>query len=406
MSRRAILGAGAAAGLALLVIGLSLLLHAGKSGPLQRKWRGAPWENISEQNLSASCRQELNSVRQRLANLPTTSLMAVIDGKVLLTYGAVDTPSIVYSVRKSLLSMLYGSYVAKGVIDLNSTLAELDIDDVGGLLPIERRARLHDLLASRSGVYHLAANPGDDAEYSPQRGSKEPGAYFLYNNWDFNAAGTAFEKLTHRDIYQAFADDLAEPLQLEDFDVASQRKSGDASRSEHLAYHFRLSTRDMSRLGLLMLERGRWKGRQLIPSQWIDAMTAPVTAAADMHPAHTARRGLNYGLLWWVLDEPAGSPLAGAYMAWGYYGQYILVIPQRRMVISHKRDLRAHEGHDPVKVKPEDFLHIARMLADAPCTDSRPPRSAPTAFPENARHDTGALHGALHDRFVSLLPSS
>ena len=111
-----------------------------------------------------------------LAGLPTTSMMVVVDGKQLFGYGALDRPSIVYSVRKSILAMLYGRYVDSGVIDLDRTLGELGIDDTGGLLPVERRARLRDLLASRSGVYHAAANPGDDADHVPPRGSQEPAA--------------------------------------------------------------------------------------------------------------------------------------------------------------------------------------------------------------------------------------
>lgn len=81
--------------------------------------------------------------------------------------GPVQAVSIVFSARKSVLPMMYGRYMANGTIDLDRTLADLGIDDVGGLLPIERQARLRDLLAARSGVYHAAANGGDDAAAAP-----------------------------------------------------------------------------------------------------------------------------------------------------------------------------------------------------------------------------------------------
>jgi len=257
--------------------------------------------------------------------------------------------------------------VANGTIDLDRTLADLGIDDVGGLLPIERQAKLRDLLAARSGVYHAAANGGDDAAAAPPRGSHVPGTYFLYNNWDFNAAGTAFEHLTGRDIYHAFADDLATPLQLEDFDLARHARSGDARRSQHLAYPFYLSTRDMARLGYLMLRQGNWRGQQLVAADWVEQMTSQTTPAAQMHPPHTARRGFGYGYLWWLLEEPKDSPLNGAYMAWGVHGQYILVVPKRDMVIAHKREVPVM-GHWNVSwVGPVAFLRAARMLAAAPC---------------------------------------
>ncbi|MEO6855119.1 MAG: serine hydrolase [Rhodoferax sp.] len=328
---------------------------------------GVSWESAPEAESGSACRHDLEASRDYVRTLDTTAIMAVQNGRVLFSDGPVQAVSIVFSVRKSLLSMMYGKYVANGTIDLDRTLADLGIDDVGGLLPIERKATLRDLLTARSGVYHPAANGGDDATAAPPRGSQAPGSYFLYNNWDFNAAGTAFERLTGRGIYQAFASDLAMPLQLQDFDLARHKRSGDARRSQHLAYPFYLSTRDMARLGYLMLRGGNWQGQQLIPADWIAQMTRQTTPAAQMHPAHTARRGFGYGYLWWLLEEPLDSPLNGAYMAWGVQGQYILVIPKREMVIVHKRQVPVAGNWNVSWVGPTEFLHIAHMLVAAPC---------------------------------------
>ncbi|CAN7441332.1 beta-lactamase family protein [Acidovorax sp. LjRoot118] len=329
----------------------------------------ATWQAWPAPGVGSTCQRELQAARDYVHTLDTTALMAVRDGRVLFSEGPVERVSIVFSVRKSILSMMYGKYVASGAIDLDRTLADVGMDDaVGGLLPIERQARLRDLLAARSGVYHAAANGGDDAAAAPARGSQAPGSYFLYNNWDFNAAGTAFERLTGRSIYQAFADDLATPLQLQDFAPVRHARSGDARKSEHLAYPFYLSTRDMARLGLLALNQGQWHGQPLLPPGWVAQMTAQTTPAAHMHPARTARRGFGYGTLWWLLEkEPAGSPLHGAYMAWGVHGQYILVVPARSMVIAHKREVPVG-GHWNVSwVGPTEFLRVARMLVTARC---------------------------------------
>jgi CubicO group peptidase (beta-lactamase class C family) len=293
--------------------------------------------------------------------------MAVQDGKVLFSYGPTDLVSILFSARKSILAMLYGKYVEDGTIDLEKTLADLGIDDLGGLLPIERQAKLRHLMTARSGVYHLAANSGDDLAFAPPRGSQVPGSYFLYNNWDFNAAGTAFESLTKRSIYSAFAGDFANPLQLEDFDLSRHRRTGDLTRSEHAAYHFFLSTRDMARLGYLMLHQGSWRGKQLIPANWVAKIATAVTNASEMHPPRTANRHLGYGYLWWILEEPARSPLHGAYMAWGVHGQFILVVPKRQMVIAHKRQVPIAGKWDVSWVNSAEFLAAARLLVDAPC---------------------------------------
>ena len=145
-------------------------------------------------------------------------------------------------------------------------------------------------------------------------------------------------------------------------------RSGDARKSEHLAYPFYLSTRDMARLGLLALNQGQWHGQPLLPPGWVAQMTAQTTPAAHMHPARTARRGFGYGYLWWLLEkEPVDSPLHGAYMAWGVHGQYILVVPARSMVIAHKREVPVAGNWNVSWVEPTEFLRAARMLAMARC---------------------------------------
>jgi CubicO group peptidase (beta-lactamase class C family) len=335
---------------------------------------GKSWDAISPATLGPACNQALDAARAYLHTLDTTALLAVQDGKVLFSYGPVEKVSNMASARKSILSMMYGKYVVDGTIDLDKTIADLGIDDTGGLLPIEREATVRDLLTARSGVYHPAANGGDNAAFAPARGSQIPGAYFLYNNWDFNVAGTVFEMQTNRGIFTAFAEDIAAPLQLEDFDLARHRLRGDASQSRHLAYPFYLSTRDMARIGYLMLQQGNWRGRQIVPSAWVAKITAPFTFAAEMHPLHTKHHqsDFGYGYLWWTLTDPPASPLNGAYMAWGQYGQFIMVIPKRQMVIAHKREVPDDKfGNDRERdvrwVQETDFLSAARMLVNVPC---------------------------------------
>lgn len=333
------------------------------------KFPGADWETVPTAQQSPACQDALSRARSQLESGATTALVAARDGRILFSYGPIATASIVESVRKSILAMMYGRHVADGTIDLDATLGALGIDDIGGLLPIEKTARVRDLLSSRSAVYHPAANAGDDLSTAPIRGSQQPGSYFLYNNWGFNAAGTVFEQATGRGIYEAFATDIAAPLYLQDFQPGRHVRGrfGDKTRSSHPPYHFFLSTRDMARIGYLMLKHGQWEGTQVIAADWVTTITTPITTSADMHPRKTAAYGLGYGDLWWTVAEPPGSPLEGAFMAWGVHGQYILVAPKRNMVIAHKR-LIAPSANGPVlRVRKDDFLAAARILLDAPC---------------------------------------
>src|SRR5262249_26239489 len=155
---------------------------------------------------------------------------------------------------------------------------------------------------ARSGVYHPASNGGDDLAHAPPRGSLTPGSRFLYNNWDFNAAGAVFEQITGRNIYDALQSELAQPLEMQDFDRSRQVKNGDMPWAQHQAYPIWISTRDMARVGLLALRSGRWGDRQLVPADWMKRTTTLVSPFREMDqafedsPPTVGRWG--YGSLW------------------------------------------------------------------------------------------------------------
>ncbi len=226
-----------------------------------------PWQKATAESVGFST-PRLEALTPFLKTLDTTSMMVISHGKVVYEYGDVKKISYLASCRKSILAMLYGNYVASGQIVLTKTLRDLKFDDVGGLLPRELEATVENLITARSGVYHPPSYLGDAQDSAPPRGSQKPGTYYLYNNWDFNAAGAAFEKMTGKDIYDALQSDLAVPLGMEDFDRSLQKKEGDAKKSIIPAYPIHLSTRDMARIGQLMLREGNWHGKQVIPRDW------------------------------------------------------------------------------------------------------------------------------------------
>jgi CubicO group peptidase (beta-lactamase class C family) len=270
-------------------------------------------------------------------NSHTTGLFVVDRGRVVYQYGDVQELSYVASVRKSILSMLYGYWVENGTIKLDKTLEELKIDDIGGLLPIEKKATIRDVITARSGVYHAASYSGDDLAEAPARGSQKPGSYMLYSNWDFNVAGAIFEQLTRRDIYDELQAQLAVPLQFEDWDRTAQHKEGDLTISKYPAYPIWISTRDMARIGYLMLREGNWNGRQAISRDWARRIVGIVTPVQEMNPVRRRDGYFGYGYMWWVWDGPkAAGPFKGAYSAVGAVGQWITVFPSLNLVVAHK----------------------------------------------------------------------
>jgi CubicO group peptidase (beta-lactamase class C family) len=273
-----------------------------------------------------------------LGRLDTTALMVVHRGRAIASYGDESLTSYIASARKSLVSMTFGPSVASGAIDLDTTLEAIGFDDTGGLLPIERTATIRQLLMARSGVYHRAANLGDASDRAPPRGSARPGEYFLYNNWDFNALGAIFEKLTGKGLYRAFEEDIARPIGMQDWKIDAQPVRNDTGESAHPAQHFVLSTRDMARIGVLMLQNGRWGRAQVLPRAWVRLTTGISTPAEEVTRTSPFVAGLGYGYLWWILDPAAGwdPGLKGGYTASGAFGQFITVLPALDLVVAHK----------------------------------------------------------------------
>jgi CubicO group peptidase (beta-lactamase class C family) len=332
----------------------------------------ADWERIPVVSSAGFCQDKLDLVTEKAKTMPTTAMMAVVGGRVLYEYGDVTTVSYLASVRKSVLAMLFGKYVASGEIRLDKTLADLNIDDLGGLTDNEKEATVADLLGARSGVYHAASNAGDDLASAPPRGSQRPGTYFLYSNWDFNALGTIFEQETAQTIYDALERDLARPIGMQDFDRSTHRRTGDAKRSIHLAYHMNFSTRDMARVGYLMLREGNWNGQQVVPREWARRIVSVVTPVSAMNPTYHRNGPFGYGYLWWVWDgDAAQGPFTGAFTGTGAIGQYITVLPALDLVIAHK----TRPGGRSVSVR--QYLELLNGVLAARCT---PSRGVPTAL--------------------------
>jgi len=354
-----------------LLLPLAACKPAAESGPVTA---GNPPEVITDDDVIALgySPEGLQALDRYVTAQSTHSMRVTVGGQLLFTHGPQDETSYIASVRKSVLAMLYGPFVADGTIDLDATLEELGFDDIGGLQPIEKRATIRDLISARSGIYHPASNGGDNTADAPERGSQEPGAYFLYNNWDFNAAGAIFEQLTGRNIYEEVNRQIAVPTGMQDFDLAmhlEKGKTGNLERSKYPAYHMHFSTRDLIRVGQLMLNRGNWNGEQLFDPDWIDTIVATHTPLADMHPESVREGPFGYGYMWWVFDEASNGPeYKGAYAARGHFGNYIVVLPALDMVISHKTwpiRYESPEEYAAVNVTWDEMQHIIDRLVAA-----------------------------------------
>jgi len=300
-----------------------ILLFAALTAQSQSLYPQQHWQPADPAALGWSV-ERLGAAHAYAKEIGPSAVMIVHRGALVVSWGDVDRRHAVQSVRKSFLSALYGVHQ----IDVEASLAGLGIDDRPPLTDAEKSARVKHLLTSSSGIYHSALYEHPSwKKRKPARGAHAPGQEWFYNNWDFNALGTIFERSTKTSIGDAFARDIAGPIGMEDFrprDVAYLTRRSLPERimkndSDHRAYIFSVTARDMARFGLLYLNEGRWDGKQVVPAEWVRESTRAHLDAG--------RRG-SFGYMWWVAPDMVYASGAG--------GHRILILPKHDLVVVHQ----------------------------------------------------------------------
>jgi CubicO group peptidase (beta-lactamase class C family) len=301
----------------------------------------SPWVQYATPEDAGFSSSALDSVRLLADSARAGAVMAIHRGRVLAAWGDVQRKFQLHSVRKSLVSALYGIGVASGKIDLERTLADLGIDDVGKLTPAEKTARIRDLIAARSGVYLSGAYGGvEQAAERPPRGSHAPGTFWFYNNWDFNVAGVLYERLMSENLYESFGRRIASPLGMEDYAPADGMLVYEPSSTRYPAHTFRMSTRDLARFGQLYLQNGMWNGRTIVPESWVTQSTSAISPLGG----NGFREGTTYGYMWWsyapgtVGDRLPLLNQQRIVVASGTGGQGLFIVPGADLVVVVRGD--------------------------------------------------------------------
>jgi CubicO group peptidase (beta-lactamase class C family) len=237
------------------------------------------------------------------------------------------------SVAKSVLGALVGIAVGQGRIG--------SVDDpitryVPELLQRDRRfgqVSLRHLLSMTSGLrYQEGGGPwGDDTAtyYAPdlrklalQRTEvvEAPGLRFHYNNFNPLLVGLALERAVGMPVAAYLERELWRPLGME----ADGSWSLDSRSSGFEKMESGLNARavDFAKLGLLVAQEGRFRGRQLLPQGWVQDVTR-VPSGGGPVPAG------GYRFFWWVQDDRRPP----AVFARGKYGQHIYVVPEDNLVL-------------------------------------------------------------------------
>jgi CubicO group peptidase (beta-lactamase class C family) len=295
-------------------------------------------------------------MKTQAQELHTSTLLLIQNGFLVSQLGSADRKFEMNSIRKSLIGILIGKLNSQGSLSLDQSLLELGIDDFPTpLSELEKTATIRDLLTSRSGVYiEPVSETTNMKQLRPPRGSHRPGKHFYYNNWSFNALLTVVESVSQNGVFDLFSEQVAQPLGMQDFEPTDGRYLR-SEKSMHPGYFFRMSARDVARVGLLYSRKGFWQGKTVLPSDWISLSTKPYS--------DTGAEG-GYGFLWWTEVDgrliPGVRVPSGSYLAQGFGGQFMLVIPECDLILINFVETKA--GHDQ---SIEDFGKIVKKALEA-----------------------------------------
>jgi CubicO group peptidase (beta-lactamase class C family) len=313
--------------LALGVLGVALAIGSPEASAADR-FPDASWKRLDPAAAGWSS-EKLAKAEAWSRLIHSSAVMVVHRGAVVAEWGDTAAKTPLSSVRNSLLSGLVGNAVERGQIKLAQSIGGLGIDDHEPQLTEEQKtATVRDLLTSRSGIYHAAVFENQELSVRrPPRFSNKPGEFWHYNNWDFNALGTIYERTVGMSIFDSFEREIARPIGMQDY----RSSDGDhltGLASTHAAHSIRMSARDLARFALLYLRKGHWQDRQIVPARWIEESTQALSNSGF---------GPGYGYLWWTGYAHQSIRLPeGSFFAAGSGGQYAFVIPAYDLVVIHR----------------------------------------------------------------------
>jgi CubicO group peptidase (beta-lactamase class C family) len=165
----------------------------------------------------------------------------------------------------------------------------------------------------------------------------EPGTRWNYSGGDTQLLAGVLQRSTGRWLIEFARSELFEPIGIKQFEWAKMAANGEAAAGSGL----RLRPRDMAKIGLLVLNRGRWSDHQIVPENWIEVSTRTHISGIDPNV-----KALGYGYQWWTYqpeDEGHRSPIV---IGLGYGGQRIYIVPALDLVVAITAGLYDSKSQD------------------------------------------------------------
>lgn len=292
--------------------------------------------------------------RAEAEGLEIHSLMIVSNGNVIYENwrnGADATqPHVLNSVSKTFTSLAVGIAIAESKLAIDEKLVDIFPEyrpdsvsvnladmDVRDLLTMtcghasDHSSEMRKLAKDDTTFNWVKQFMSYPVEY-------RPGVIYCYNSVGTMMLSAIVQKRTGERLIDYLSTRLFEPLGIEGAHW-DQSESGIC----YGGWGLYLKTEDLAKTGQLILQKGEWNGRQIVPREWIAEMTRmqvesspagnnliQLAQNSDFKPGPDWIQG--YGYQMWMCRH-------NAFRADGAGGQYIIVIPEQNSVVAMTANL-------------------------------------------------------------------
>ena len=235
------------------------------------------------------------------------------------------------SATKSVASILTGMALARGSLaGVGETVARL-LPEAVAQRPDSAVAalRLEDILKGRTGFafdpFNTRAldNSSDPVAFALDLPRTPPTASgWTYNDPLVGLLSPILARAEGRDLAEIAARDLFAPLGIERHAWRRDRQGRSLSYAG-----LALRTRDLAKIVWTVADGGAWRGKQVVPRDWVAQSTQPFVPVEWQLPPITE---LRYGYLWFSGSMSGRRVVWG----WGYGGQFALFAPELRLVVA------------------------------------------------------------------------
>ena len=326
-------------------------------------WPAESWRTASPAQVGVDERAISNLVAQlRSGSLGAEHALVIVPKGYLITneYFAgwpADSIHTEQSVTKSVTSLVTGVAIARGDLrGVTQSLVELysRYAPIANLDDRKQALTVRDVLTMRTGMdWNEDTYAGSPLEQLnklqtdwlrfvidwPMR--EQPGTRWQYNSGGVIALGGAIGLAAGMNTADYARTYLLRPIGI----TGDKWIRGFPDLVPHTGGGLYMTTRDLARVGYLVLRRGKWNGTQVVPEAWITESTRPVVTPTYRIGGRTS----SYGYLWWLYTVEGGLPDASTadlvIAASGAQGQWLFVVPKYDLVVAINADIRS--GSDP-----------------------------------------------------------